>query len=219
MYRFYKYNAVLISFLALMAIYSSMQQWQAYSILKPLNTLIILVIPWVRGTGVSKNFRKWMFLGLVFCLAGDVFLLWDSFFLFGLGAFLVAHLLFALAFTKHFGFTKHLGVLLVILSISAVIYGFFWPHLYALKGPVLGYMLAIAFMTWQGVGAHFKHANATSRLVTLGAISFMLSDSLLGYNKFVSPLPCDSLWVLSSYWFAIYCLAKATIQTAIRAPK
>jgi len=38
----------------------------------------------------------------------------------------------------------------------------------------------------------------------------MLSDSLLGYNKFVAPLPWESFWVLGSYWLALYGLAKAT---------
>ena len=35
-----------------------------------------------------------------------------------------------------------------------------------------------------------------------GSVAFMVSDSLLGYGKFVSPLPVAGLWVLG--WFAFH---------------
>ena len=38
--------------------------------------------------------------------------------------------------------------------------------------------------------------------VAIGAGFFMLSDTLLALNKFVSPLPLSQLWVLSTYYVA-----------------
>ncbi len=212
MQRIQKIYEVSIAALVVLAIYSSAQQWESYFVLKPLTSLLIILLPLFGRGNASNTFKNTMLLGLVFCLVGDVFLLWDRFFVFGLGAFLVAHLLFAVAFIKSFGFSKSIGALVLLLLISIWIYGLLWPHLGALKVPVLVYVLAIAFMTWQGMGAYIKNANPASRLVALGAVCFMLSDSLLGYNKFVVTLHWASAGILSSYWLAIYCLAKATLS-------
>ena len=38
--------------------------------------------------------------------------------------------------------------------------------------------------------------------VAIGAGFFMLSDSLLAVNRFVSPLPMSQVWVLSTYYAA-----------------
>ena len=38
--------------------------------------------------------------------------------------------------------------------------------------------------------------------MAVGACFFMLSDALLAINRFVSPLPLASLWVLSTYYVA-----------------
>jgi uncharacterized membrane protein YhhN len=38
--------------------------------------------------------------------------------------------------------------------------------------------------------------------VALGAGFFMLSDTLLAINRFVSPLPMSQVWVLSTYYVA-----------------
>ena len=201
---------LLIFSVAFLAIFSKWQGSIWFMGLKPLTTLLLLLLPLSSWASAPRTFRRGMVTGLFFCLVGDVFLLWDHFFLFGLGAFLVAHLLFAYTFSNTFGFSKSLGVLAGVLCVAVLVFVLLYPHLGTLQLPVLGYMLAIAFMVWQGVGAYFKHKNKPTALLAVGALCFMLSDSLLGYNKFVAPLPWESFWVLGSYWLALYGLAKAT---------
>ena len=36
-------------------------------------------------------------------------------------------------------------------------------------------------------------------MVAAGALCFMVSDTLLAINRFVTPLPASALWVLGSY--------------------
>jgi uncharacterized membrane protein YhhN len=38
--------------------------------------------------------------------------------------------------------------------------------------------------------------------VAWGSVLFMLSDTLLAVDKFVSPLPVAGLWVLATYYLA-----------------
>jgi hypothetical protein len=44
--------------------------------------------------------------------------------------------------------------------------------------------------------------NPAAFAVALGAGFFMLSDTLLAINRFVSPLPMSQVWVLSTYYAA-----------------
>ena len=44
-------------------------------------------------------------------------------------------------------------------------------------------------------------------LLALGGLLFVISDACLATNKFAGPLPLASLWVLSTYWSAQWCIA------------
>jgi uncharacterized membrane protein YhhN len=48
-----------------------------------------------------------------------------------------------------------------------------------------------------------KHlGTAGSRWLAWGSVLFMLSDTLLAVDKFVSPMPVAGLWVLTTYYLA-----------------
>ena len=62
-------------------------------------------------------------------------------------------------------------------------------------------------MAAQALGRAAVLGNASARRVAAGACLFMLSDALLATNRFVSPLPVASLWVLASYYAAQWFIA------------
>ena len=67
-------------------------------VFKPLTTLLIIAFAWPRGATVPGQ-RRWVRLGLILSLVGDVALLWPKEgFLPGLVAFLLAHLAYIAAF-------------------------------------------------------------------------------------------------------------------------
>lgn len=45
--------------------------------------------------------------------------------------------------------------------------------------------------------------------LAIGGALFVLSDGLLAWDRFASPLPLAPLWVLSSYWAAQWCIARS----------
>ncbi|MNT94679.1 YhhN-like protein [compost metagenome] len=65
-------------------------------------------------------------------------------------------------------------------------------------------MVVIACMAAQAIGraAVLRSSDPAALWVAVGACFFMLSDALLAINRFVSPLPLASLWVLSTYYAA-----------------
>jgi alkylglycerol monooxygenase len=60
----------------------------------------------------------------------------------------------------------------------------------------------IALMAAQAIGRATVLRDSAAVGVAIGAGFFMLSDTLLAINRFVSPLPMAQLWVLSTYYVA-----------------
>jgi uncharacterized membrane protein YhhN len=71
-----------------------------------------------------------------------------------------------------------------------------------LRVPVAAYVLVIATMAAQAWGRAKHLGTAGSHWLAWGSVLFMLSDTLLALDKFVSPLPVAGLWVLATYYLA-----------------
>ncbi|MEP6875275.1 MAG: lysoplasmalogenase [Burkholderiales bacterium] len=183
-------------------------------VFKPLTTLLIIAFAWPRGAAQPTQ-RRWVRVGLLLSLIGDVALLWPKEgFLPGLIAFLLAHLAYIAAFcvparlaARPLAFVAYAALALLILSQL-------WAGVpAALRTPVVAYVLCLATMAsqaavWWRVAA--GHADAAlARHAAIGGMLFMVSDSLLAINKFALPLPWSSLWILLSYWLAQGFLARS----------
>jgi uncharacterized membrane protein YhhN len=176
-------------------------------IFKPLATLIVIAHAWSRGHD-APVLRRWVLIGLLCSLAGDVALMWpQQGFLPGLVSFLLAHLAYLWAFTR----TQRLGAapapFVAYALLATVILGLLWAGVPApLRGPVLAYVLCLAAMAAQAAVLWRRGADRGA-VLALGGLLFMASDALLATNKFAGPLPLASLWVLASYWAAQWCIA------------
>ena len=180
---------------------------------KPAATLAIIAFAWPRGRGTPVR-RRWLLAGLGMSLVGDVALMWPQGGLPGLVRFLRAHLAYLAAFTRE----RRLGAWPVAFVLYALVAGavlvVLWPSVpAALRVPVAVYVVALASMAAQAlVVARRAHdgtpgARRRARVLAVGGALFVLSDALLATNKFAMPLPLASLWVLSTYWAAQWCIA------------
>ena len=85
----------------------------------------------------------------------------------------------------------------------------------ALRVPVVVYVAVLASMAGQAVvraRAMARRADPlapAARFAAVGGLVFMLSDGLLAWNRFHGPLPWSSVWVLSTYYVALWCLARS----------
>jgi len=178
-------------------------------VFKPLALAIAIFFTARRAmaAGTVTRFDGLLLAGLAASLAGDVLLMGPAtLFVPGLVAFLLAHLAYIALFSMGVGMFPRRGVLVATLLIGAGMYAFLWlgglPS--ALRIPVAAYVVVIACMAAQAIGrAAVLHAtDPSARWVAVGACFFMLSDSLLATNRFVTPLPLASLWVLGTYYAA-----------------
>lgn len=137
--------------------------------------------------------------GILFSLAGDVFLLFsDRWFIPGLVAFLLAHIMYIVGFTLPFQDISpvwSLG-LAVILGLSSarilrrIVAGLVSKGQRKLVGPVLVYGMVITVMLLSALLTLFRMDWQTTPavLVSIGAFLFFLSDIILAWSKFVSPV-------------------------------
>jgi uncharacterized membrane protein YhhN len=171
-----------------------------FLLFKPLTSFLILFLPILFKAPSEKAYAKPIVIGLLFCLLGDTFLLFESYFVFGLSAFLIGHLFFLFAFVKKPGWHKNLilGLLLVIVKLNELLL------------PVVLYMTVIVLMSWQGWGLALNSKTKNLKNIGVGVSLFMVSDTLLAINKFYVPIPFSGIFILGAYWGAIYLIAKST---------
>ena len=141
---------------------------------------------------------------LALSLAGDVFLMFPGYFIPGLVAFLLAHLAYIALLRQGQRWFPSRRALAATLGVGAAMYAFLWqgglPP--ALRAPVAADVVVIALMAAQAIGRATVLRERAAIGVAVGAGFFMLSDSLLAINKFVTPLPMAQVWVLGTYYAA-----------------
>ncbi|QUW00735.1 lysoplasmalogenase [Chloracidobacterium sp. MS 40/45] len=157
---------------------------------------VLVAAGWLLRAARSTSGRRVGY-GLIWSALGDVALaLDDRFFLVGLTAFLIAHMCYIAAF----GPQAQLQRPQVLRAGGVVAYG---VVLGAILGGATNWQLPILLyalvLTGMGVTAALRRG---SRLVFPGALAFMVSDSLLAWNRFLMPLPLAHLWVMLTYYLA-----------------
>jgi alkylglycerol monooxygenase len=157
----------------------------------------------------------WLVAGLAFSLLGDCFLMFPGFFMPGLVAFLAAHLCYIALLKQGVGWLPSRRAVFLTLGFGAAMYAFIFPGLSpVLRVAVAAYVLVIAVMAAQAIGRATVLRERASWAVALGALIFMLSDSLLAVNKFAFPLPMAQFWILATYYVAQILIACNTRATA-----
>ncbi len=180
-------------------------------IFKPLTTSLIILIVIVEKNTVSPIYQYLILLGLLFSLSGDVFLMLPSDqFIGGLVSFLIAHLFYIAAFVND-AQTAVGWVLIPLLIYGGIIYFYLSPHVGKLKIPVVVYMLAILAMAWQAWSRWLVQNNTGALLALVGAILFVISDSVLALNRFRRPFKLARLLTMGTYYSAQWFIALSVI--------
>jgi sterol desaturase/sphingolipid hydroxylase (fatty acid hydroxylase superfamily)/uncharacterized membrane protein YhhN len=178
---------------------------ELHRVFKPLT--MVLAIALVSGRlpqrAPTSRFAWLLIAALAFSLAGDCFLMVPGFFIPGLVAFLIAHLFYIALFKRGASWFPRRWALVVTLGVGTAMYAFLFPGLNAvLRGAVAAYVVVIALMAAQALGRAAVLKDRASMCVAIGAVFFMVSDSLLATNKFAMPLPMAQFWVLATYYVA-----------------
>jgi uncharacterized membrane protein YhhN len=195
---------------------------------KPLLMVSLLMFFYDKARFTLPKVKYLIFGALLFSLLGDVLLLFngqgEQFFIFGLVAFLVAHICYIYYFrgiARHNGAARSTAKL--ITSIPAVLFTLvllwiLFPKLGNMKIPVLAYATVICCMMLSVIYAFAHFRSGYSILCMFGAALFAVSDSILAYNKFHTPFVHASWLIMLTYGLAQLLLVWGSIINLNRVP-
>ncbi|MBK5278389.1 MAG: lysoplasmalogenase [Bacteroidia bacterium] len=173
----------------------------------------------------SVEVRSFVFIrALFFSWAGDVLLLLtvrsEIFFITGLIAFLISHILFIQVYRQHrdsnvekelLGPQKIRFALPIVLAgtgLIAILYNSLGP----LKIPVMVYSIVLCVMVLTALFRYGRTSSQSFWMVIAGALLFMGSDSLLAINKFLNPIEGAGFFIMATYISAQYLIVEGILQ-------
>ncbi len=167
-------------------------------VLKPA-TMVVLIAAAIALADPANDAARWILVvGLVCSLAGDVFLMLDpKLFLAGLGAFLIGHVAYVVALAQFDLETAPLAIGGIVVVVAGNLIGRRIVDAAAerdgrLRVPVSAYVAVISGMVIAAFGTTIAAAIA-------GALLFYASDGILGWNRFVQPIPQGRLATMIPY--------------------
>ena len=172
--------------------------------------VMVCLFLWLYLSTGLQGLTFWFGVGLVFSLAGDVLLMisLDRMFIFGLIAFLLAHISYLAGFQNELMEVGPWSVLLIVmLSVSAVRVMRRIVSAMRAKGqtrminPVILYSTVITVMLYAAMTtiSNPEWKTSASFFVSVGAFLFYLSDIILAWNKFVSPIQNGRILNIAAY--------------------
>ncbi|MGE5107146.1 MAG: lysoplasmalogenase [Sphingobacteriales bacterium] len=176
-----------------------------------------LMLYYIFSIGKLNGLSRLLIGGLFFSFLGDVFLLWDNYFIPGLICFLTTHILYIIYFIKTANQSGwHLKKYpLLIIPVSAYAMALLWlllPSLGALTVPVLIYAVVISIMLLASINLFTKIKSPAYIYFIAGAALFVLSDSLLAINKFYQSFQYAGIAIMLTYVLAQYLIVKGSIR-------
>lgn len=206
---------ILIFFMAGLYIFSIPENPTSIKVIFKLVPMVLILVYAFFQCRSTPNPTQWILLiGLFTCMLADGFIAYS--FILGLATFLIGHLFYVVGFSRAWKYSKiRFSMVLFILT-----YSFFMGRILitalmedgnnALVIPVISYVIVISLMAWMAIMTGNKWA-------IIGSLLFVLSDSILSWNMFVSDVPQSTFFIMSTYYSAQFFIAHSLGSLVTRA--
>ncbi len=194
--------------LSILAIYGWYKNRKLHLAAKPLTTLSIIFLAGSFYLVFPSTYGLFIVLGLFLSVFGDSFLMFEEkYFIHGLVSFLLAHILYIAAFVQ--GEAIHFYWLLFLLILAfGIIYGNkIIGASGELKIPVAVYLTVIITMLYFSWERYISMGETGMLHAAIGATIFVVSDSVLAWDKFVKKFPSAKAVILSTYYLGQWLIA------------
>ena len=187
------------------------EKWTLTYVFKPL-TMIFIIGLLVAKADLEDVYTRWVLAGLIASLIGDIFLmLRPQRFIAGLASFLIAHVLYVLAFYSSVQGSAISWLALVFIPFAAIYLVYLWSKLGSYRWPVVGYFMAIGSMLFFASALFIVEMSLMSKYALVGALLFALSDGVLAYRKFVKPFKAGQAIIMTTYFAAQVLIALSAV--------
>jgi alkenylglycerophosphocholine hydrolase len=190
------YSIFFISFIS----YLSTLQYRPYPYYHFVKIIPIISLLFIALLNIPGSRGKLIVSGLFFSAIGDVFLSASGkgFFIYGLSAFGLAHIMYIFALLKLPEWKRRRTFFSMVFVLYGLFIGFWlFPNIID-NGrffPIGVYFFLLMFMGISAVLGRNNHF-----LIIPGAFLFMISDSIIAVNMFISKIPNSSFWIMLTYY-------------------
>lgn len=170
-------------------------------VFKLLPMILLIALAFLTKVQVKSPYYWLISIGLIFCAVGDYTLQW---FIIGLSFFLVGHIFYIFAFRSTNQQNTPLYVKIVLALYGAVMMLWIAGSLLQKGDTVLAiavtaYIFVILTMGWTSF-------RTGSKFAVIGAILFIMSDSVLAINRFMFDVPASHILIMFTYYSAQFFL-------------
>jgi len=188
---------------------------------KPL-IMVFLFLYYFSASGQNRS--NGVLAAIFFSFLGDTLLMYEHkdplYFMFGLASFLTAHVFYILVYRQHRGEENEdrlQGVHRARMAFPIIIAGsglvfVLYPSLGDLRIPVIIYATILVVMVLNALFRSGRTNTVSFSLVLIGAVLFMVSDSLLAINKFFQPISHAGLYIMITYITAQFLIVNGLIK-------
>ena len=195
---------ILISSLFYIFLVDTNNVW--FLLITKLIPMILIILYASRQVRPTKS----ILIGLAFCAVGDALIIFS--FLPGLVAFLIGHLFYIYSFIKTGHFNWNRLYMLIPFTVFGAYIGFALISSLTSNGeeafilPVILYLVIISLMG-------FTAFQTQNKYLYFGSILFILSDTVLAWNKFIGDLLYSGEIIMITYYSAQFLIAHSlTVQ-------
>lgn len=166
--------------------------------------------------------KNTLLLALLFSWIGDVILLFadiaEIYFILGLISFLIAHVISCFLFNNQIKIKAKKNS--IIFGIGSFLIAFYLigmltvllPTLGNLKIPVTVYASIISIMVLFAFNGFLVWKSPGNKYIFVGALIFVMSDSILAINKFYAPIERSSFFIMLTYLMAQYLIVVGILK-------
>lgn len=213
------YLFLIVSILDILFTANGQMEYRYFS--KPLIIVMLWAYYYFSSKAASGSLlRKSISAALIFSWMGDVLLLFPNLFLYGLGAFLMAHICYIIGFKVaqknpfaigQVNFIRLFFLNLPIYILAAFTYYLIRGGLGEMKIPVIIYLIVIVMMATTARERYLKTNSGSFWQVMIGAILFLISDAVLAVNMFFTSFAESGVIVMGTYITAQLLIVKGVL--------
>ena len=202
------------------------------TISKPFLMVFLAGFYWSYAKNIrDKRLSLLVYGALMFSFFGDILLMiteqnniWPgiqegTWFILGVFSFMIAQIFyiftyryFQLSEGQKSGKNITISLSLVIILYTMILWAKLYPNLNEMLIPVTIYTLTILTMVLMAITRHNKTSRKSFMLVFIGAVIFLLSDSMIAINKFISPLGYERLLIMITYILGQFLIISGLIE-------
>ena len=188
-------------------------------IFKPLLMIVVGGYFLSQTNRMNNSLKGWIIAALFFSWSGDILLMFQVtkaiFFLLGLSAFLIAHVCYVIFFhgvRVRENIRSNALLLLIVVIYYAILITILSPHLGDMKLPVRIYGIVISFMFVLAMHMLFIKNKTAGKWMMIGALLFVISDSVLAINKFYQSFETAGIFIMITYALAQFFIIEGAFQ-------